>query len=536
MRLETSGSRPCDYYGLEDGTVELHPNNPPLPEGFDPKVRPWYQAGIVSEDDPVWVSFEEIITGQQVISTAVPLMYKGSRIGVFATDITVGGLNRILESMQLPEGSSVFLLNEQGVPLVGTDQQVMEQGRFPETGDSLFVESSSSLMNGWRLVVVIPRGSFAKAFSELRRPIMFTSAILFLLSAFIMSALAIRLGSRAHALADYFEDVIEEGSAQRELFDTDDEFSHLNRQFNKVINAARASEEQKLSRERTYRRLLEQVPMGFFRSSTDGKLLMINTYGASLLGYTQEEALALPSLMQLYYDKGECDSYLNEVRIRGSVCNKKLRAVKKSGELIWVTVTSVLGQDSKDADEKVIDGFIIDITDEVEEREALVNMTETDPMTGVGNRRALKNALDEAAQYARKNGHPVSLILFDLDNLKEINDMLGHEAGDKAIQHAVAVAQSVLRSNDTLVRTGGDEFVILLPGAYRDTAEAIAERLLVCLEVSEPPKEIAGVSTLTASIGVASQSGTEVDACQLLNDADAAMYRIKQVRRSGAGR
>ena len=142
----------------------------------------------------------------------------------------------------------------------------------------------------------------------------------------------------------------------------------------------------------------------------------------------------------------------------------------------------------------------------------------TDALTGLPNRRTLDAKLGRELSRSRRLGSPLSILLLDLDRLKEVNDTHGHAAGDRALQAVSAAWSAQLRPNDLLCRTGGDEFAVVLP----DTTEAWAGALAVRLKRSTP--DATGVS-----IGVATWNGV-VDSDELLATADRAMYRIKPRR------
>jgi diguanylate cyclase (GGDEF)-like protein len=142
----------------------------------------------------------------------------------------------------------------------------------------------------------------------------------------------------------------------------------------------------------------------------------------------------------------------------------------------------------------------------------------TDALTGLPNRRTLDAKLGRELSRSRRLGSPLSILLLDLDRLKEVNDTHGHAAGDRALQAVSAAWSAQLRPNDLLCRTGGDEFAVVLP----DTTEAWAGALAVRLKRSTP--DATGVS-----IGVATWNGV-VDSDELLATADRAMYQTKPRR------
>lgn len=164
-----------------------------------------------------------------------------------------------------------------------------------------------------------------------------------------------------------------------------------------------------------------------------------------------------------------------------------------------------------------------------QQQEQLRAIAQTDALTGLPNFRAFRTRLEEELKRARRYHTPLAAVMIDLDNLKPINDQLGHAAGNRAI---VALAEAVteqLRETDFAARYGGDEFVVLLPHTSSAEARALAERLRrsirrVAVEDTRMP--------LRASLGVAAlAAGTEASADALIRAADAALYRAKRTGR-----
>jgi len=157
---------------------------------------------------------------------------------------------------------------------------------------------------------------------------------------------------------------------------------------------------------------------------------------------------------------------------------------------------------------------------------------ETDPLTGVLNRRSLTERLDLACRGAKEQGLPISVLFIDLDDFKHINDSYGHAAGDSCLAAVIAPIQSELRQSDIIGRYGGDEFVATLIGADAHAAQAIAER--VCRRVAEIHIDGFGAPIrITCSIGVAASDTLGVWGQHLIVHADTAQYAAK---RSGRNR
>lgn len=158
------------------------------------------------------------------------------------------------------------------------------------------------------------------------------------------------------------------------------------------------------------------------------------------------------------------------------------------------------------------------------ERDALLRRVQTlaltDELTGLANRRAWELALPRELARAARSREPLSVAMIDIDGLKSINDVHGHQAGSDAIKHAAAAWSRVLRDTDLIARFGGDEFAAVLPSSALEEAVSVGERLR--LAVGQAP---------TASIGIAQWDGKEAED-ELVARADAALYEAKRQGRN----
>lgn len=169
-------------------------------------------------------------------------------------------------------------------------------------------------------------------------------------------------------------------------------------------------------------------------------------------------------------------------------------------------------------------------------RDHAESQAHTDALTGLHNRRGLQMALDSAiastrgAQDARADSG-FAIVQLDLDLFKQINDQLGHAAGDEMLHHVAKVLRHEIRSEDCAARIGGDEFVLLLRGFVdRAALERLGRRVISVIE--QPVTIEDRVCRISASVGVVtSRCYAQPDASQILRDADAALYRSKHAGR-----
>jgi two-component system, cell cycle response regulator len=157
-------------------------------------------------------------------------------------------------------------------------------------------------------------------------------------------------------------------------------------------------------------------------------------------------------------------------------------------------------------------------------------LSRTDALTGVWNRRAFEETLRRELLRASRHQLPLSLVLIDLDHFKRINDTCGHRVGDEVLKWFGLHASHVLREGDTIHRYGGEEFAVVLPHTGPSGALMVAKRILAHL-ASSPFQDSLWV---TASAGVASGIGEELDDLDLVAMADAALYRAKHEGRNRA--
>ncbi len=272
--------------------------------------------------------------------------------------------------------------------------------------------------------------------------------------------------------------------------------------------------------------ITETVPQGIFRVSSDGNLLYKNSklddiFGRELVDRHdfrdlqtttgEQVAMAVPQLLQ-----GDIDECVVDVTHNVDNTQRTIRLRVRSYD------------DVNGHPEYV--GSAEDITDEVRRSTQLETEAFTDPMTGAANRRALEMKLTEL--LARPEGTTFAVLLCDLDGFKQVNDSLGHGAGDDVIAEVGRRLQDVSRDGDTVARLGGDEFVVVAKDVRDyDHAMELAERILPVLRT---PFSIADTQIeLSGSVGVAISSADST-MLGVLQQADHAMYEAKRAGRNQA--
>jgi diguanylate cyclase (GGDEF)-like protein len=182
--------------------------------------------------------------------------------------------------------------------------------------------------------------------------------------------------------------------------------------------------------------------------------------------------------------------------------------------------------------------MVYDVTDIASSKRALekanqqlAKLSMTDRLTGLLNRGTWENLLDAEFERFQRYGHATSLVMFDIDHFKKVNDTYGHLAGDEVIKHTAAVTRDSLRQSDSPGRYGGEEFGIILPETEVKNAVAICERIREYIAQSTVETSVAPIQ-YTISMGVTQLSDKPQNYMEWLQQADEALYKAKETGRN----
>ncbi len=157
----------------------------------------------------------------------------------------------------------------------------------------------------------------------------------------------------------------------------------------------------------------------------------------------------------------------------------------------------------------------------------LAELTVRDALTGLHNRRHMDDTIDRMFRYALRSGHPLSLAIIDLDDFKRVNDRYTHLVGDQVLRESAAVLEDSIRGSDELVRMGGEEFALLMPGTTGEEAVTVCDRMRATLAAHHWDSIVKGIS-VTASFGIAT-TGTVREVSELVRAADEQLLRAKRM-------
>ena len=262
------------------------------------------------------------------------------------------------------------------------------------------------------------------------------------------------------------------------------------------------------------------------------EILFVSPSCKRVTGYSQAEFIRNPGLLcsivhpddRALYDAHVCDFESAQHQ------QLEFRIITKDGRERWIAhgCQPVYTKDRKQNGRRVSNR---DITALKAAQLMAHQLAYFDALTALPNRRLLTDRLEKAIPLSKRNERPLALMFIDLDRFKTINDNYGHDAGDQLLVEVGRRFTSCLRASDTVARTGGDEFIVLLPDLAAATdAEAVAEKLLDALQAPIVCK--AYTFDISASIGIAMLDSDEDGSSELMRKADIAMYAAKQAGRN----
>jgi len=272
-----------------------------------------------------------------------------------------------------------------------------------------------------------------------------------------------------------------------------------------------------------------QLPV-FITRLSDGRIHEVNHSFERLFGYTSKELMGKTTLdIGLWEDIDQRQLMIDRTLKEQSVKDMEAVFLTKSGQKrvcqISCNLTRIQGED-------YILNDIIDVTDSVHLREDLKRLATHDHLTGLANRSLFYDRFDQAKAAADRHHHQLSVIIMDMDKLKDINDSYGHLVGDKAIAYLAEKINAILRKTDTFARFGGDEFCIIL-----NEMKNIEGTLFVLRKIGEAlaePLVLDGLQIkVQISMGIALYPADGTTINDLIKKADKALYTVKQDRGLG---
>jgi diguanylate cyclase (GGDEF)-like protein/PAS domain S-box-containing protein len=281
-------------------------------------------------------------------------------------------------------------------------------------------------------------------------------------------------------------------------------------------------------KEAQFRATMEAAQVGIFLLQ-DELFRYVNPFLVNLVGYSETELVGRMSPLDLIVPE-QRDMVREQMRQRAAGepgTPYELTGVRKDGSTLPVMI---LGSPTTYDGRPASVGTLLDISAQKEAEMRVRELADFDALTGLPNRRLLRDRSTQLLAAAERDGSEMALVFIDLDHFKRVNDSLGHSIGDELLCAVAQRLATVVRKVDTLARLGGDEFIIALPGVHASGAAEVACRLL---EVCAPTFSVAGHDlTITPSLGISLYPVDGTDFETLLRNADAAMYKAKEAGRN----
>lgn len=275
--------------------------------------------------------------------------------------------------------------------------------------------------------------------------------------------------------------------------------------------------------EQKYRDILASIEEGYYEADLAGNITFCNDATLRMLGYTKDGFIGM-SYKKIYKDPETVYRTYNRVFRSGNPDRGfTLEMLRKDGSSVYgeLSVTLIM---EKDGNAKGFRGVARDITDRIIFENKLKYLSLHDQLTGLNNRAYFE---EEVARLSNSREYPITMILTDLDDLKFVNDSLGHAAGDNLLKVAAEILKNSVRSGDILARVGGDEFIAILPKTDQQTGEVVAARIRnnVIRYNDENVKFPLGLS-----IGLATAEDQKYSLKDIFKQADDYMYQDKLSR------
>ncbi len=281
--------------------------------------------------------------------------------------------------------------------------------------------------------------------------------------------------------------------------------------------------------EERFRSAFEEGAAGMAIVSGDGRILRVNRALCTVTGHQRTDLEGRTMLSLLHPDDRELHTEECERMLAGRLATARgeRRYLHDDGHVVWVSVSSTLVRDGAGAPMHFLTQ-VQDITARRRYEAELRHMADHDALTGLLNRRAFERELERHVEHVGRYGARGAAVLLDVDLFKNVNDTLGHSAGDQLICKVADALREQLRSGAVIARLGGDEFAVLLADGTPEESESAAADLLDAVRkvrISTPSGRLRAVS---ASVGVAPFDSDRLTGEDVLVNADLAMYEAKE--------
>ncbi|MGQ9844452.1 MAG: PAS domain S-box protein [Spirochaetota bacterium] len=282
--------------------------------------------------------------------------------------------------------------------------------------------------------------------------------------------------------------------------------------------------------ERRYRHLVNRIPAAVVEMNVQGEIIFVNEYFTALTGFTLQDVQGTQwfrIILHPHENKKKIRKFV-ELLEQGDVSNFEFRILNKKGKeaIISITASNIINAMGKL--ERII-CIGADITPIVQMREKLKEMAIKDELTGLYNRRGFVMFAEQQLKLSKRTGKGSALFYVDMDNMKTINDTMGHHEGDKALIDVAGILRLSFRDTDIIARLGGDEFAVFAIDCEQQYVDMMQQRLIA--NINQFNAKSLRPYTISLSIGCVYIGDSSLDLNQIMVLADSKMYKNKLKRK-----
>ena len=500
--------------------------------------------------------------------------------GLLVVNIGLSSIIRMIDAALVDQQSYVYVVNKAGQVIIHTDPLQAkpealicggpaEKALAGETGWLEYRCDGQSILAGysylpnadWGLVTEHTLASAMAEVHDVQKANVFIIILAVLLAVLTSLSIAQTLAGRIGEISQASLRVAAGDFNTRLAVARSDEIGELAANFNRMTEQLAQRTADLCASETKFRSLVENINVGVYQASLedDGRFIQVNPAMVQMFGYPAMVLLLKVPLREIYFDETDRRYFLDQLQQYGFVRHHECRLRRYGGEPFWCSRSAVLRTDN-DGGATWMEGVIEDISErklaeelmhktkqdlelQVAERtreltalnEELHQLSLSDGLTGLGNRRSLDELLEQEWKRARRERSEVAMLMIDLDFFKLFNDTYGHLAGDECLKTvAAAIRRMIQRPTDFAGRYGGEEFSVVLPTTDATGAQQVGERIRRAVESLAIPHQcslLGGV--VTVSVGVAAKVPARDESVQMLvEEADHALYQAKAAGRN----
>jgi diguanylate cyclase (GGDEF)-like protein/PAS domain S-box-containing protein len=293
------------------------------------------------------------------------------------------------------------------------------------------------------------------------------------------------------------------------------------------VTVARHREAQLAEAKEQFASLFEEAPFGVMVLDLDGVVLDVNPAICGLTGRTLHELVGRPASVAGGNDRRLAGLLRHLRNSPAERVSGESQIRHRTGAVIDIAFAGIVLHDADGTPQRILLNAV-DITERRQLERRLAHLADHDPLTGLANRRRFDADLERHLELCGRYGPRGALLMLDLDHFKEVNETLGHRAGDELIESVTALLEQRMRKSDTVARFGGDEFVVLLPEADRVAAEQVATDIVELVRERAEFADGTRPLRISASVGVVLIDRADVTAERLMSTVDVTMYDAKE--------